>query len=151
MLLQMILFCSFLWGGNIPLCTCTTFSLCLPGGGSGKELGCQWRRNKRHGFDPWVGKIPWRRAWHPILVFLPGESYGWRSLVGYVHRVTKSQTRLKWFSIHEQHLYPFICQWTFRLFPCFGYCEYCCYEHRGACIFSNYGFLQVYAQEWLIW
>ena len=25
-------------------------------------------------FDPWVGKIPWRRAWQPILVFLPGES-----------------------------------------------------------------------------
>ena len=28
------------------------------------------------GFDPWVGKIPWRRAWKPIPVFLPGESYG---------------------------------------------------------------------------
>ena len=26
------------------------------------------------GFDPWVGKIPWRRAWHPTPVFLPGES-----------------------------------------------------------------------------
>ena len=30
----------------------------------------------RHGFSPWVGKIPWRRAWQPTLVFLPGESYG---------------------------------------------------------------------------
>ena len=28
----------------------------------------------RYGFDPWVGKIPWRRAWQPIPVFLPGES-----------------------------------------------------------------------------
>ena len=28
----------------------------------------------RHGFDPWVGKIPWRRAWQPTPVFLPGES-----------------------------------------------------------------------------
>ena len=27
-----------------------------------------------YGFDPWVGKIPWRRAWQPTLVFLPGES-----------------------------------------------------------------------------
>ena len=34
-------------------------------------------------FDPWVGKIPWRRAWQPDRVFLPGESPGWRSLAGY--------------------------------------------------------------------
>ena len=37
----------------------------------------------RHRFDPWVGKIPWRRAWQPAPVFLPGESQGQRSLVGY--------------------------------------------------------------------
>ena len=36
----------------------------------------------RPGFDPWVGKIPWRRAWQPTPVFLPGESHGQRSLVG---------------------------------------------------------------------
>ena len=35
------------------------------------------------GFDPWVGKIPWRRAWQPTSVFLPGESHGQRSLAGY--------------------------------------------------------------------
>ena len=29
---------------------------------------------KRCGFDPWVGKIPWKRAWQPTPVFLPGES-----------------------------------------------------------------------------
>ena len=34
-------------------------------------------------FDPWVGKIPWRRARQSIPVFLPGESHGQRSLVGY--------------------------------------------------------------------
>ena len=33
--------------------------------------------------DPWVAKIPWRRAWQPIPVFLPGESHGQRSLVSY--------------------------------------------------------------------
>ena len=38
---------------------------------------------KRHGFDPWVKKIPWRRKWQPVPVFLPGESQGQRSLVGY--------------------------------------------------------------------
>ena len=32
-------------------------------------------------FDPWVGKIPWRRKWHPTLISLPGESHGQRSLV----------------------------------------------------------------------
>ena len=44
---------------------------------------CQSRFNKRAGFDPWVGKIPWRRAWQPTPTFLPGESYGQRSLAGY--------------------------------------------------------------------
>ena len=37
----------------------------------------------RRGFNPWVGKVPWRRAWQPTPVFLPGESHGQRSLVGY--------------------------------------------------------------------
>ena len=39
--------------------------------------------------DPWVGKIPWRRAWQLTLVFLPGKSHGQRSLQGYdpVHLV----------------------------------------------------------------
>ena len=35
------------------------------------------------GFDPWVGKIPWRRKWHPTLVLWPGEFHGQRSLMGY--------------------------------------------------------------------
>ena len=37
----------------------------------------------RHGFDLWVEKIPWRRAWQPTPVFLPGGSHGRRSLAGY--------------------------------------------------------------------
>ena len=55
----------------------------VPGGASCKEPTCRCRRPKRQGFDPWVGKIPWRRAWQPTPVFLPGESHGQRSLVGY--------------------------------------------------------------------
>ena len=35
------------------------------------------------GFDPWVGKTPWRREWLPTPVFLPGEFHGQRRLVGY--------------------------------------------------------------------
>ena len=38
---------------------------------------------RRPGFDPWARKIPRRRAWQPIPVFLPGESRGQRSLAGY--------------------------------------------------------------------
>ena len=41
------------------------------------------RELRRHGFDPWVGKTPWRRAWQPTPVFLPGKSHGQRSLVSY--------------------------------------------------------------------
>ena len=52
----------------------------LTGGASSKEPACQCRRHKKCGFDPWVGRIPWRRNWQPILVLLPGESHGQRSL-----------------------------------------------------------------------
>ena len=55
----------------------------FPGGASGKEPVCQYRRHKRHEFNPWVRKIPWRKAWQPTPVFLPGESRGQRSLAGY--------------------------------------------------------------------
>ena len=49
-------------------------------------------RYKRCGFDPWVGKIPWKRAGRPTPVFLPGESMdrgAWRATV---HGVTQSWT-----------------------------------------------------------
>ena len=42
-------------------------------------------------FNPWVGKIPRSRKWQPTLVFLPGESHGRRSLVGYSPRGHKEQ------------------------------------------------------------
>ena len=43
----------------------------------------QCRRLRRHGFNPWFRKIPWRRAWQPTPIFLPGKSHGQRSLAGY--------------------------------------------------------------------
>ena len=49
----------------------------------GKESACQCRRHKISGFDPWVGKIPWRRAQQPNPVFLLGEFHGQRSRAGY--------------------------------------------------------------------
>ena len=51
----------------------------LPWWLSGKEPSYQSSRCR---FDPWVEKIPWRRNWQPISVFLPGKSHGQRSLVG---------------------------------------------------------------------
>ena len=55
----------------------------FPGGAKDKEPVCQCRKLKRHGSNPWVGKIPWRRKWQPIPGFLLRESHGQRSLVGY--------------------------------------------------------------------
>ena len=55
----------------------------FPGEASGKEPACQCRRRRRRRFNPHLGKIPWRRAWQPTPVFLPGESLGQRSQVGY--------------------------------------------------------------------
>ena len=50
----------------------------IPGG---PDVGLVQCRRPR--FDPWVGKIPWRRMWQPTPVFLPGEFHGQRSQVGY--------------------------------------------------------------------
>ena len=50
---------------------------------SGKESACHCRRLQRQRFDPWVGKIPWRRKWQPTLVFLTGEALdggAWRAM-----------------------------------------------------------------------
>ena len=48
-------------------------SLGLPWWLSGKKSACQYRRLR---FDPWVGKILWRRKWQPTPLFLSGESHG---------------------------------------------------------------------------
>ena len=61
-------------------------------GTSGKEPACQFRTCERHAFDPWVGKIPWRGAWQPTPVFLPGDLMdigAWRATV---HSVAQSDT-----------------------------------------------------------
>jgi len=67
----------------------------LPWWLSSKEYGLQCRRQW---FDSWAARTPWRRAWEPTPVFLPGESHGQRRL----HKVAKSQTRLKRVSTHTQ-------------------------------------------------
>ena len=51
----------------------------FPGGLDSKESAC----NAETGFNSLVGKIPWRRKWHPIPLFLPGEFHGQRNMAGY--------------------------------------------------------------------
>ena len=80
----------------------------FPGGASGKESTCQYRRHKRSKFDPWVGKIPWRRKWKPILVFLLGKFHGQGNLAT-VHAVTKeSDTTDRAHSHKGTHTYTVI-------------------------------------------
>ena len=45
-------------------------------------------------------------------------------------------------------LHPFICQWTFRLLTCLGYCKQYCSVYQRVCILSHHSFLQIYAHEW---
>ena len=54
----------------------------FPGGAGSEEPFSSCTRHERCGLHPWVGKTPWRRAWQPTPVFLPGESHGQRSLEG---------------------------------------------------------------------
>ena len=67
------------WLGSLCTCVCVGFPKWL----SCKESACQFRRHKRHGFNPWVRKTPWRRKQQLKPVFLPVKSHGQRILVGY--------------------------------------------------------------------
>ena len=84
----------------LPPISNTTVAHGFPGGTSNKETACQSIRHKRHGFNPWVNKIPRRRAWQPTPVFLlknPMDRGAWWATI---QRVTKSQTLLKWLIMH---------------------------------------------------
>jgi len=82
----------------------------LPQWLSGKESASQCRRHRTRGFNPWVGKIPWRRKWQPTPVILSGESHGQRSPVGYSPKgcceeldMTETEHRTKICSICRQN------------------------------------------------
>ena len=64
----------------------------FPGGSSGKEPACQCRRRKRLSFNPWVGKIPWRKALQPTPAFLPGE-YPWTEELGRLQSIESQRVR----------------------------------------------------------
>ena len=65
---------------------------------TGKESTCQYRRCKRCGFDPWVGKILWSGKWQPTTVFSSAEFHGQRSLVGYSPWGGKESDMTEWLS-----------------------------------------------------
>ena len=78
----------------------TNYSGCIsknlrPGGASGKEPAYQWRNHRRHVFDPWLGKIPRRRAWQPTPVFLPGE-FSWTEKPGGLQSMGPQKVRPNW-------------------------------------------------------
>ena len=73
----------------------------LPRWDRGKESPCQCRGLKRHRFNPWVRKIPWRTKWQPTPVFLPGKSYGWRNLTGYSPWDCKESDTTEYLSIAQ--------------------------------------------------
>ena len=74
----------------------------FPGGARGKESSSQ---RLRHGFDPWVRKIPWRRRWQPTPVFLPGKSHGSWSRVGYRPRGRKELDTTERLHFHFIQIY----------------------------------------------
>ena len=65
---------------------------------SGKEFACEYRRHKRCGFDPWVGKIPRRRKWQSTPVLLLGKFHGQRSLAGHSPWGCKESDTTEWLS-----------------------------------------------------
>ena len=101
-----------------PLCPTPTPSVCQefsngrsqsPLWCSGKESACQCRRC---GFDAWIGKIPWRGAWQPTPVFLPGNSCGQRNLAGYsLWGQTQLSTRAH---THQQKTTPEFNLWSLK-------------------------------------
>ena len=76
-------------------------NICYLGGSVDKESAWNAEDTGRRGFNPWVRKISWRRTWQPIPWRIPMDGGAWWAKV---HRVTKSQTRLKWLSTHAHHI-----------------------------------------------
>ena len=73
---------------------------------SDTESACQCRRHK---FNPWIGKIPWKRKWQPIPVFLPGKSHVQRGLASYSpygvrdgHNLVSTQQQQQVFTADEE-------------------------------------------------
>ena len=67
----------------------------------GKKICLQWRKPR---LNPWAGKIPWRREWQAIPVFLPGESHGQKRLVSYNPWGRKESDTTEWLTHTYTHI-----------------------------------------------
>ena len=109
---------------GFPVHTMTWHYVSLPGGISGKEPTCQCRGCKRKEFDPWIGKILWRREWQLPPVFLPRESHGQRSLMGYSLQGHAEQDATEATQQAckptSQQVQPWGCRWIFNVLKSLG-------------------------------
>ena len=83
--------------GTTVLLVCQRCQVGFPGGSGGICLQC-----RNHRFDPWIGKIPWRRPWQPTPVFMPRKIPWTEEPAGLQSMGLHSQTPLKWLSTHTQ-------------------------------------------------
>ena len=129
----------------------------FPGGSVVKNLFAI-KEIRRHGFDPWIRKIPWRRAWQPTPVFMPGESHGQRSLVGYNPQGGTELDAMKWLSRHASmhtHIHTYKYVWVFIHTYIFAYtyicvyiCMLCVYIHISQCFIHSSAFLCYHILHW---
>ena len=82
---------------SLPVLVISDLEMGLPRRLTDKESACRCRRC---GFSPWVRTIPWRRAWQPTLVFLPGKSHRQRSLASYSPQSHKESDMAEQLSMH---------------------------------------------------
>ena len=100
--------CLFLMVGSI-------YKIGFPGGANGKEPICQCRRHKRHRFNPWVRKIPWRRKWQPTPVHC--LEIPWTEEPGRLQSMESQRVRHDWSTtlstFHMTKSWPMSYEWKF--------------------------------------
>ena len=97
----------------------------FPGGASGKESDCQWRRCRRYGFDSQVRKIPWKWKWYPTHISLPGKFYGQRSLVGHSPWGHKESNVTEHKNTYTCRSYTFLHPFVFKFLSLYEFSLFC--------------------------
>ena len=88
---------------RLPHCRCILYGLShqgSPGDANSKEPACPFRRHKRHRFNPWVRKIPWKRAWQSTPYSCLENFMDRGSWQTTIHGVAKNRTQLGNFSLY---------------------------------------------------
>ena len=91
------------WCFRMCICYSSSYYLGFPDSSVGKESTSTCHGSlpcRRHIFDPWVGKIPWRMKWQPTSLFLPEKSHGQRSVMASSPKGHKELDMMKHSSIH---------------------------------------------------